>query len=1323
MTKIFQEVNFIVRFVGSLIKYAIYLVIIVIAAIAALFWFDTGDWLVLPAAKRAGNYYLAPMKLDFSRISGSLRRGYTLEGLTLSSGDENLLTLDYASISPDWDSVLAGMDGLPFVRSVNVRGVSSDLDKVMSVVNHFSSLENDDSDGEDSNDEDPLASTLRLRPFSLNISDVNFSTPYAALSLDAITINPDGAFALNSKLISRDETLPLNARARVNFAPMEIISSDLSIGQKGKGKFSGVIQPLKANLSLTALSLEELMKFAPDLGVKASGRVDARVAALIDTSGNLNAAGILSMPRANIMDVPLNFRLPFTWDGGKILNIDNATLNTKVAAVKLNAKTDLEAMTLKAKGEALNISLNEIGRMFAPEAGLDGEGGNLKFDIDAPLAGDILGSSKVDVNASLPHVTAAGVRIVKDVSAHVKLDPGQAPRLSMNGEVFKGKLFARGEAAKDSHGNIKPKAIVSVVNLDVPTLLNTFPELAKSIEKPSGRITARAEISDTMDVDGRITSDRLSAFGVTVTNLLAEGKYLNGRNIAELERLSLNLGKGKLTASGGATLNDERFSFRADAQDVDLRAIPQLKDVKGSYSLIAQGSGKYTDPKSIKVEADLSAKNAGYDDFTVNSAKIPLNFANNIVTIKDGVVALPKGNVRLDGNADINASTFALTASAQNIDPRFIVKDLAGSYSLNAEASGKFTEIDSLRAKADLTARNVVYSGMALGNMNVPVSFANNTLKINGARAALPGGAVTVTGTVGLKNPDNPMLDVSASTKGVDLKELFRRLKLDVPASGNVWGVVTVKGPLNSAGVNAAFKAENVKAAGNVSIPSAELKLQGNTKRVNVTKLEATVNDVLLRGNGLIGINQHDIMQSNLNVQAKVSRLNLKKTLSQFMENPPVSGIIRGDIALRGNLAEPALDVKLNSPVNYGKTEINDIAVRLRAPEANRYAVNAKARIQEFSPEVDVDLVNNKGIWTYHVKTKPLDVDKAIQTQMPEMAGMVKGFVNLDIRSSTKPNADVNLNVRADNIRLMDKVDVENISLPTAYRPSVNKIELKKARAIISDGVINSGFEYDMNKSTWNGNVKVVHLDFGKLANKFLPEGELVGQVDAELSMKGQQGMMATSFANGKFSTTSGYLHKMEVLDRITPTKRVSFEKISGTFFWNGSDLFLNPGTRAKAGPDEPMYRYVNLNGALGLPGKGLKLMCDGRFDLKILDQFLGAMKGVFQYMTGSLARDVIKDAASRVLGVKRKDFQNVSFTLANSWEEPQLLDLKITKPIEDFLPIDILNRNEEKQRDDTQFKMRLNFQVGPGHKSIEDESTEDQLKEQMIDNLFNIGL
>ncbi|MBR0232614.1 MAG: hypothetical protein IJQ47_01020, partial [Synergistaceae bacterium] len=97
------------RFLGSLLKYFIYLCLILIAAGAALFYFDTGSWLVLPLAQRAGNFYLSPLKLEINNINGSVKNGYSIEGLKLISNDENLFTLDYVSVSPDWDLALKGL--------------------------------------------------------------------------------------------------------------------------------------------------------------------------------------------------------------------------------------------------------------------------------------------------------------------------------------------------------------------------------------------------------------------------------------------------------------------------------------------------------------------------------------------------------------------------------------------------------------------------------------------------------------------------------------------------------------------------------------------------------------------------------------------------------------------------------------------------------------------------------------------------------------------------------------------------------------------------------------------------------------------------------------------------------------------------------------------------------------------------------------------------------------------------------------------------------------------------------------------------------------
>lgn len=1420
----------IVRFLGSLIKFIVYISLITIAAGAALFWFDTGSWLVKPIAERAGNFFLYPMKVKIDSLEGSLRNGYSLGNLTVISGDETLALLRHASVSPDWDMVLSGMDGIPFIKSLKVHGLSSDLDKVMKIASVFPATSEDEAQSITEPVTPPVQ--LKLNPSNISVRDVHFGSQFGNLSLSSLTLNEAGKFLLDAKIISRDKVLPLTAKANINLPSAEVTSSDIRIGSKGTGKFIGKIQPLDAKLFLTALQLDDFTQFAP-ADVKASGRIDANISAKANNDdGSIAASGVVSMPRAEVMDIPLNFRLPFTWNGTNIFTLNNASLTTKAAAFSLTASGDIDSMKFAAKGEGKNISLTEIGRMFAPEANVIGDGGYVKFDARTHLTNDIMQDifqrTTASLKADIPSVSAMGIKTAENLTANLKLTPGHVPQVSLGGKAFGGKLFARGGATTDAEGNVKPDGVVmSVVNLDIPSLVRAIPQISGVVDKPQGKITARVKVSDALKVSANLTSDMLGAYGVTLTGLDAGANYDPSANTASLEGLTANFGRGRITASGNADMNsgvfsakadannielrnipqlrdvsgaynlranasgnftdiksitaealltarnagyetvrggnadipvhmaggvvkvsdasirfpgssakfkaeadivDGKFSANADARNLDLRFVPQLKGIKGTYSLTADASGNFYDTKTIKADALLTANNAGYTGINIGNAEIPVTFRNSVLNVHNARATLPKGSATLNATANISDSTFRADADVSNLELRFIpaLKDISGKYSVRADASGKFTDINAITANATLTARNAGFQGMNIGNADIPVSFRSGILSINNAKASLPGGNLNAKGTVNLRDIARPLLDVTASTAGINITRLLNALKIkDVPVSGTVKATANVKGRADNPSFSARAEAQNVKAVDFVNVPSALVEAEGNMKRISVKRLKAQVNGSEISGQGNISMNMNNIMASTVNIDASVKHLDLKALLKNFMDKAPVEGVIDAKAGVTGSLSQPTAHLKLTKPILYQKSEIHDIAVSVKSPSENHFVMKAGARINNFKPESDIDIqIKPDGIY-YVVDTKPLDVDSAVETQMPEIAGMVKGNVILHVHGSTKPGAAITANVKSDGLTIIDKLKISDINLPVKYVPDKNRVQMTNGRATIGGGTVKTTFEVDMNEkiTEWNGSVQAMHVDFGKITKPFMPEGELVGTADAQINMKGSTTMgMTLSFADGKFSTSPGCIQKVKALESVTPTGKITFEKINGSFFWDGKDLFLNPGTGARAGFDEPLYRYFTINGSCGIPGKGMRLLCDGRFDLKILDQLLGAMKGVFQYMTGSLARNVLRDAASRVMGIKRKDFQNVSFTLANSPYKPQLRNLKVTKPIEDFLPIDILNRDEEKQKEGTQFKMSLKLPVGAGAPSAEDESPGDQFKQQLIDNLFNIG-
>ena len=840
-----------------------------------------------------------------------------------------------------------------------------------------------------------------------------------------------------------------------------------------------------------------------------SGRIDSRI-----TMNENDISGVLSMPQANIMDIPLNFRLPFKWDMKNNFMLDNANLNTKAASVKLSSLVDIENLKVSAKGEAQNISITEIGRMFAPEANLKGDKGFLKFDLNTILTGDILNNTDGEFFIKMPSFSAAGFKILDNLDSHAKLKPNHAPELSLSGKIFGGKLFARGEADQDSEGNFKPKAIISVVNLDLNTLVASIPELKNSIEKPSGKISIKSTVHENFDVDINLNSDKLGAFGYNLTKLNGAIKYLFADQKINIEKFSSYFGKGAINANGNVNLNDQNFKFNADVKNFEPNIIPELKDVKGIYNLTAVADGKFSDVKTIKANANLTAQNVGYSDIT-------------------------------------------------------------------------------------------------LGNLKIPVNYSNNIINIPGAETQLPGGRLNFIAKIDINNASNPDLNILAATKGINLSEVLNKFNLqnnEMPITGSINGEIKLNGRLNSAIVKTDLTGEKIRVGKLVYIPGAILNAEGNMEHIKLNRLDAAVNFSNLHVDGDFYPDLNDFMASTFDINSSLRNFNLEPNLRRFTgTSSPVKGKLDLNAKLSGNGYTPVLILKVPGPLDVSGVSLEDIFINLRSPKKNNYAIISSVKTGKFVLGASTNLKlhgQNMDEVAFNVTTQPMKLANLVETFAPDAAGMAGGEAVLKVSGNYPLNIPIDVNLTADEIIAAEKIKILNLNVPVKYLPDKNSVSMKNANAIISDGTIRSNLNVDLNSTKWTGDLRVRGLDFGKIVTSFLPEGELIGSADLDLTAKGKySGVWPNSYANGKFRTSPGYLHKMKMLDSVTPTKRVSYEYIKGTFYWDGKDLNFSPGTQAQAGPGEPLYRYVSVSGACGVLGEGLKLYFDGRFDLKILDR------------------------------------------------------------------------------------------------------------------------
>jgi hypothetical protein len=298
-------------------------------------------------------------------------------------------------------------------------------------------------------------------------------------------------------------------------------------------------------------------------------------------------------------------------------------------------------------------------------------------------------------------------------------------------------------------------------------------------------------------------------------------------------------------------------------------------------------------------------------------------------------------------------------------------------------------------------------------------------------------------------------------------------------------------------------------------------------------------------------------------------------------------------------------------------------------------------------------------------------------------------------------------------------IRLQDISLP--IRVQGDQATIRKGTGLAYDGKIDVEADVSIPDQKWSATTKITGLDMGQAVEPFMKEGAVVGSADVNVRLKGDYGALMMVFANGDFRAGEGYIHRFDVLDRITKDGRISFKEIRGSFFWDGKDLWLNPGTQATAKDRDSLYRYFAVNGPLGLLGKGLALNCKGRFDVHALDMLLGALKSAFQLMTGGLTGggQVLRQAVGKLVGYTERDFQDVTFQLKGSWQELQLLGLKIDKSLESYIPINTLNEKDT-QIKESQKKIQFNITIPTGPGGDDEADTEGQFKKQLIDNIFN---
>ncbi|MCL2009145.1 MAG: hypothetical protein FWG71_01195 [Synergistaceae bacterium] len=1170
---------------------------------AGIVWGPIGPVVIEPLVRRYGENSIPALRV--TSVEGSLYFGITLNGVSLTSGDDILFDADRLGIRPSWEEL---RHGSLWLSDLEIERARVNVENLSALASRY---------GQQSG-ESPEPS---IKPIRVALRGITLDTPAYQIEIDEALLARDGFLTLSAAL----DGFPVRADGILNFDPLQAISFDISIGS-GRAFLEGrLTEPFDVKVEFRSIRLGELLAILPDVSaVPADGEIEGSFS-VAGSGKHLEAQGYLGLKNASAAGLPIEAFTLWSYKDGDLF-LKNTKVEVLSADVELKVSADLRPVPASdrfmARGAVRGISMKNLERVLSLDVSLEGDNGMVDFWVSADRGGKTAGKAFV----RLPELKADGTQVVKGLRANVFFFPDKSVNVDCTGEVFGAVITGAGGAAPAREGaNWNQSMTFTASGINSSLVAAAFPALAPAA--PSGTfdldVMVRGGVSGqspfALGIEAR--SPALSLAGIRLNGISASARYVNG--LVTLDELRARIGRAPLNLAGTLNLATSALRFDGGIKGLNPRSIPGLTGVTGLCDISLTARGSMTSPEIA----------------------------------------------------------------------------------------------------ATLTGSNNTVMDIPLGRLALSCTYSNNRLTIPESTLRVPGGMLSFRGSVALPPGREPVLDVSCALRNLDLSAYSQIW--DVDAAGRVNAAVRLSGPVSDAAVSAVVTS-NALTVLSADVRNLDLEFSGTTRNVRVRRLRANINDGLLEGRGGMRFGR----DGRLFVDIKVEDLDIRDFLARYGIDAGVGGHLDGELLLRGPFRRPELALKVTSPLTIKETLLDRLSLSIISPARGSFNMEVSGQLGDLELRLNSHMERSeRGLdgWSYAAESGLIDLDKLVSARTPSMRGQVSGDAQIQVggrlmgrRGGETTPVDITISVPAVSFA---GVKVKDIHIPISVSGDMAVIHQASGKAY--DGEITADGGVDLSKQQWGMNARVSGIDMGKAVRPFLEQGEIVGSADINLRVRGDYGILMMMFANGDFRTSEGYLREFDALKRITDDGSVSFQEARGSFFWDGGELWLNPGTQATAKPGDVLYRFLSVNGSMGLKEKGLNLNFQGRFNVQALDTLISGLRGLFQLTTGSLAatggRQFITQTVGRMVGLAERDFQNVSFQLRGDWSGLQLLNLKIDKPLENFIPFRASDSLPERRDMENDKRIQFNIKIPTGSGGgADDEGARDQFMRQLLDNLLN---
>jgi translocation and assembly module TamB len=705
----------------------------------------------------------------------------------------------------------------------------------------------------------------------------------------------------------------------------------------------------------------------------------------------------------------------------------------------------------------------------------------------------------------------------------------------------------------------------------------------------------------------------------------------------------------------------------------------------------------------------------------------------------------PLFDITLSGK-DLNLGEAATLIPVENLD-------LSGRASGSVRISGSGNDV---RSEGALWSERITAAGETVDKPDLKFSYVKGTITLQSMTALWRGTRVSGSGTIAGLDTGKGSFDLSGRIEEGPVSSMagFVPALKDLGLQGRSSAGWSLKGPIKNPMLALEIRSPLVEAPGQARL--TEMKILTKLalppgKDMPDMRLDMAAERLDLNDFSLTGLRTAlTVSSGNLNIEnaqgqflgAEISlsgsarlpsgnrpaSLDLKGEatevdLSVLEGGVPfnVKGPVKTRFALKGDLPDPEITISGNSPwIVLAGLHLSDLSFSAKGNTSSLTVEEFKGSAGEGSLSATGEISSDGGALTMDLNLEGSNLDLAQITKDIQGNGSLdlSGTVDASMRASLRDGKWEGKGELFSNSLTAFGLNFNDASIPVFLQEGSARAE--NAQGKFYGGNITADASFEASTGRWNIRASAAGVALEPAIRAAVDlEGQISGKADLDMTLSGAYGRHVLTTGRGNLVATDGEISGFKALRAISSAYGMSsirYRMIDANFKVDGNVITLLPGSRATAQPEDPLYRYLTVDGPAG-PGGNLNLYCSGLVNVQALNTLLGAIQGLATAGASSPEALIEGLIGGVVGGLGRQDFRDTSFRIGGTWGNPSFSSFRIAPAPGSVQPAPQAGGVGQTTQNDSQHRITITIPTGEGHEKPDD--TGDQIKQQVIEQLL----